>query len=126
MTKNIIPSKPFILSNQDSIRLRKQVLEELRYGKRNAIKGNELAYLIGEPNDRRIRVAIQELITEGTPIASSVTEPMGYFIVSNGEEAAEYIRVLKARRDEISKRLEEFQNACTKFQMPEQLSLINR
>ena len=53
-----------------------------------------------------------------------VTEPMGYFIVSNEHEAVEYMRNLKARIGEMNKRLEEFQNACSKFQMPEQLSLI--
>lgn len=116
-------TKPFILTGQDRIRLRKRVLDALRRGRSNAITGSELARILGERDDRKIRVLIRELIAEGVPIASSVAEPMGYFIVANEYEAADYIRVLKERIKEDSARLKDFEKAVSNYSVPEQPAL---
>jgi len=116
--------KPFLLTAQDGARLRKSLLQTLAHGRNNAIKGSELARIMGERDDRRIRVAIRELIKEGVPIASSVSEPMGYFVISNEHEASHYIRVLKDRIKEDAARLEDFQKAVGDYTVPEQLSIF--
>lgn len=116
--------KPFLLTSNDRVRFKKTILESLRFGKRSAIKGSELARVLGERDDRRVRVAIRELIAEGKPIASSVTEPMGYFIVSNEFEAVDYIRVLNERIKEDTSRLEDFKKAVCNYAIPEQYSMF--
>lgn len=118
--------KPFLLTSYDKTKLRKSLLYALKPGRRNAIKGQELAKLFKEFDDRRIRVAIRNLIKEGVPIASSVSEPMGYFIVANEFEAAEYIRVLRERIREDTTRLTDFQDAVQHMNVPEQLGLMEK
>lgn len=119
-----VKARPFILTPHDRIRLRNAILATLKRGKNNAIKGSELARLLGERDDRRARVAIRELIKEGVPIASSVTEPMGFFIVANEFEASNYIRVLKERIKQDTSRLEDFERAVSNYTIPEQLSIF--
>jgi len=116
--------KPFLISSRESTRLKKSILDALRPGKRNAIKGSELARLMGEGDDRRIRVAIRGLIAEGQPIASSVSEPMGFYITSNEFEAAEYIHVLNNRIKEDTGRLNDFRKAVSNYAVPEQYSMF--
>lgn len=116
-------TKLFVLTAQDRIRLRKRVLDALGRGRRNAITGSELARILGERDDRKIRVLIRELIAEGVPIASSVSEPMGFYIVANEYEAADYIRVLNERIKEDTTRLRDFEKAVSNLNIPEQSSL---
>ena len=85
----------FIPTSRENIRYRAGILAALRVGRANAITGSSLARRFGEPDDRKIRAVIRELIHEGHPIASSVSEPMGYYLVANGDEAFEYIRTLQ-------------------------------
>lgn len=115
--------KPFILAASERTYLRAKVLKLLQHGRQNAIRGNALAHMLNQPDDRKIRVVIRELIAEGVPIASSVSEPMGYYITSNEYEAADYIRVLKERIKEDESRLTDFEKAVAHFQIPEQLPL---
>jgi len=72
-------------------------LLENRQGKENAITGKELARLLGERDDRRIRQIIRELIEEGYPIASSVTGTKGYFMTQTFAEKEEYLAVMRSR-----------------------------
>ena len=117
--------KPFILTEQERPVLRKKVLSALKPGKRTAITGKELARLCNRADDRLIRVTIEELIQEGVPVAASVSEPYGFYIVSNSVEAAEYIRVLQGRKREIELRLEHFERACQTMEgIPRQPSLV--
>ncbi len=116
--------KPFILTTQDRNSLRKSVLTNLCHGRHSAIKGGDLARRLGQSNDRKIRLVIRELIAEGVPIASSVTEPMGFYIVNNEHEAAQYIRVLKERIKEDGARLDDFLRAVDEYSLPEQLTFI--
>jgi len=117
--------KPFIIPNKDRPALRKAVLGALEYGYRKAQTGSDLAYRLGHKDDRRIRVMIGELSKELVPIVSSNTDPMGYFIAENGDEAAKYIRVLKSRIRESQGRLRDFEAASANLSPPEQPTLMN-
>lgn len=117
-------SKPFILTTHDRLKLRKAVLERLKRGRRNALRGKELARELRQPDDRKIRLVIRELISEGVPVASAVSEPMGFYIVANEHEAADYIRVLKERIREDTARLQDFEKAVSDFSVPEQGTLL--
>lgn len=113
-------SKPFVLTTQDRLKFRSVVLERLRRGRRNAVRGKELARELRLPDDRKIRLVIRELISEGVPVASAVSEPMGFYIVANEHEAADYIRVLKERIREDAARLRDFEKAVDHLNVPEQ------
>jgi len=115
----------FVPTAGEHTRLRAGVMKALRYGRINAITGNELARSLREPDDRRIRVVIRNLIREGVPVASSVVPPYGYYICANVDEAAAYIRVLKERIREDSLRLCYFQAAIKDMDVPEQLTLLS-
>lgn len=111
-------TKPFVLTTHDRLRLRKAVLERLGWGRRNATRGKDLAYALGERDDRKIRLMIRELISEGVPVASAVSQPMGFYIVANEHEAADYIRVLKERIKEDTARLRDFEKAVSHLDLP--------
>jgi hypothetical protein len=117
-------TKPFILTAQDRDRLRRTVLQYIFKGRRNAVRGKDLARQFGQPDDRKIRLVIRELISEGVPVASAVFEPMGFYIVANEHEAADYIRVLKERIKENTARLRDFEKAASQFNIPEQGALL--
>lgn len=117
-------SKSFILTAEDRVKLRSRVLGMLKPSRKNAITGKDIARAVGQRDDRKIRLIIRELIAEGVPVASSVSEPMGFYIVANGYEAANYIRVLKERIREDTARLRDFEAACHSLSVPEQRSLF--
>ena len=118
-------TKPFILTAEDRVRLTNRVRNELKEGRQNAIRGKDLAIRLGQNDDRKIRLIIRELIATGAPIASSVSEPMGFYIIANGHEAHDYIKVLMARIKEDSARLNDFKKAAASlFSIPEQSSLF--
>jgi len=117
-------NKPFILTADDRVRLRGRVLRILKPGRRSARTGKDIARALGHSDDRKIRLIIRELIAEGVPVASSVSDPMGFYIVASEYEAADYIRVLKERIKEDTARLRDFEAACHEFSIPEQRSLF--
>ena len=96
--------KPFIVSADDQVELIFKLRGMIPHGAQNAIKGKELAIQLGQYDDRKIRAAITEMIERGIPIASSVSEPFGYYICNNEFEAYDYIKVLESRKSEIEKR----------------------
>ncbi len=101
--------------------LKEAILHELKRGKPNAIPGRILAQRLGFKNDRRIRLAIRELIAEGFPIASSVSPPMGFFIAQDKGEAEQYLSDLKGRLVEDAYRRRDFKIAARAILQPEQL-----
>lgn len=116
----------FILTSRESMRFRAGILAALRVGRANAITGSSLAMRFREPDDRKIRAVIRELIHEGHAIASAVSEPMGYYIVANENEAFEYIRVLRERIKEDAARLADFEAAVRNMKIPEQLNFMSK
>lgn len=91
--------------------LKPAILRCLRHGKDQAITGRQLARILGQRDDRGIRLAIRRLIADGVPVASSVHPPLGYYIVSTLEEAEEYLANLTARIAEDADRQRDFRRA---------------
>lgn len=81
-------------------------------GRENAITGRELARLLNQGDDRKIRLLIRELITEGVPIASATEAPAGYFIAKTFKEAEDYRQQIKGRLIEDCKRIRDFRRAA--------------
>ena len=105
-------------------KLKHAIVSNLKRGKTNALPGRILAQRLGFKNDRQIRLAIRELIADGKPIASSVRPPLGYFIADSGEEAIEYMKVLKSRLVNDAYRRRDFKLAARNILDPYQLGLL--
>lgn len=117
-------TRPFLVGPVERLEIARFLRRCLQRGRRNAIRGKELAFQLGLRDDRKIRLVIRELIAAGWPIASSVTEPMGFYLVANGDEAADYIRILKERIKEDESRLADFRKAVANMTLPEQAALL--
>lgn len=95
-------------------------------GAGQAITGRQLSHLLGHRNDRKIRLVIQQLISDGQPIAASVSDPVGYYVIANREEAEAYVAVLRSRATKTFERLRDFQRAVEdRFGVPYQPLLID-
>jgi len=104
--------------------LKSQILRQLHRGQRKAIPGNILATRLGYKNDRAIRLAIRELISDGIPVASSVIPPVGFFIAETREEVKQYTANIKSRLIEDAYRRRDFLRAARKIIQPEQMKLV--
>jgi len=104
---------PYILTKVEERDLPASIMEILgeHKGSCNAITGIRIARRLGYRNDRKVRVVIQRLIAEGKPIAASVSEPVGYYLVQTREEAEAYAAVLRSRATRTFERLHDFQRA---------------
>lgn len=102
---------PTLVKTDNSLKLRVLAILERRYGKRNAIKGMEIAGLLGLSDDRAVQQAILEITQDGTPVCSSCARPMGYFIPETKEEAAAYFQQITGRAIENFKRRKIFKKA---------------
>ncbi len=76
--------------------LKSEVLRQLNKGSKGAITGKILAKRLDERDTRQIRLAIEELITDGIPICSSPHNPYGYFIAETPEEVKESLKTLRS------------------------------
>ena len=101
--------------------LKQQVLEQLRLGRTNAIPAKILASRLGFQNDRQIRYAIRQLISDGIPVASSVVSPVGFFVAETKEEVALYAATIKSRLIEDAYRRRDFLRASLNIRQPEQM-----
>jgi hypothetical protein len=106
-------SRPYGMNAYEKARMSKSILAilEQHRGKRSAIKGADLARELKQRDDRLIRMVIRDLIAQGVPVSSSVSEPMGFYLVVTPREAEEYIAVLEARIREDEARLRDFKRA---------------
>lgn len=89
----------------------KQILLH-HHGRRNAISGLAIAHRLGARDDRGVRLIIRRLIADGFPIASSVSPPLGYFIVETMAEAVEYQDSLLERLKKDAVRRRDFKKAA--------------
>lgn len=93
-------------------------------GRARAIKANELARIV-QCDERRVRLFIRELITEGLPVASSTEAPAGYFLVNNWQEVNQYADSIKGRLIEDAIRRRDFRRAAALYLRPaEQARLL--
>lgn len=76
---------------------------ESHVGRNNPIKANELASMFGlsTKNTFPVRQIISDLIKDGFPILSSVSNPEGYFIAQSYAEVNEYCESLRHRGIEV-------------------------
>tara|TARA_Y100000310_G_scaffold120945_1_gene119700 strand:- start:47 stop:388 length:342 start_codon:yes stop_codon:yes gene_type:complete len=103
--------------------LKTELLDLIRNGKENAIKGRHLAEACGYRNDRVVRLAIGELIQDGHPIASSTESPAGYYFATTISEVEEYARSLRARVRQDAIRRRDFLRASRSILQPGQLRM---
>ncbi len=108
---------------ETKVDLKHAILHHLNRGRLNALPGRILAQRLGFKDDRRIRLAIRDLIAEGYPIASSVSPPMGFFIAQDRKEADQYLSDLKGRLVEDAYRRRDFKIAARAILQPEQLAM---
>lgn len=108
------PKLPFELTPTEERELPHRVMEILKEhrGSRCAITGAQMAKALGYKNDRAIRVCIEHLIADGVPVAASVHEPFGYYILQTREEAQVYEATLRSRAVKTLKRLKDFNRAA--------------
>ena len=90
------------------------ILGCLRHGEAQAITCRRLASACGGlgVDERKVRLAIKELIGEGYPVASLVDPPYGYFLVSSWAEAERYRAQMTARMGEMGARMRAFDKAA--------------
>lgn len=89
------------------------------------ITGAQIAARLEQPNDRKIRIVIQQLIERGELIAASNHEPFGYFLIEDPHDATIYEATLRSRAHKTLKRLRDFRKAFgRKFGYAQQLPLF--
>lgn len=83
-------------------------------GYSNPITAKELSAIL-QQDERRIRLIIRDLITDGLPIASSTQHPPGYFLVTNFYEARKYADSIKGRLIEDALRRRDFNRSASLY-----------
>jgi hypothetical protein len=99
------------VSGQDLKTELRRILER-HQGRARAVTGLELAKMLNQRDDRKIRLVIRELITEGLPVASTTGNPPGYFVAASWAEKREYEVTTKSRLIQDAKRLRDFKRAA--------------
>jgi FAD/FMN-containing dehydrogenase len=116
----------YVLNPIESKCLPECVLAFLRQctGRERAVTAPMIAQMISfhDPEGRKVRAAIAQLIEQGHPIAAYAT---GFYFISSPEEARAYLKDLRRRAVAIFKRYRAFSLAAQKrYQIPyEQLAL---
>ena len=87
-------------------------------GKAQAITGRELAAMFNLKDDRRVRLVIRDLITEGLPVAANTEVPAGYFIVATRREAERYAGSIRSRLIKDALRRRDFRRAADQYLTP--------
>ena len=106
---------PYKLSQTEQAGLPAQIQAILKHhrGAQHAITAIRIARQLGYHDDRKVRLAIQALITSGHAIAANVSKkPLGYYLVQTPEEAKAYSRTLRSRAVHTFKRMREFEMAA--------------
>jgi len=87
-------------------------------GEARPITGRELAIMFRMKDDRRVRLVIRELITDGLPVASNTEAPAGYFIVATRQEAEQYAGSIRSRLIKDAIRRRDFRRAADQYLTP--------
>ena len=74
-----------------------RILEKLGKGHNNAILLKNLCLLLGCKNERKVRLAIEDLRRERWAILIPATPPFGYFLAETQAELDEYIAYMRHR-----------------------------
>lgn len=116
-----------ILTVDEAIAMPVRVLALLEHhrGAANPITGAEIAKALGQADDRKVRMVIQQLIADGHTIAASVGKLPGYYLIGTREEAESYMRVLKSRAVKTFERMRDIGRAVEReFGVPYQPALF--
>lgn len=104
--------------------LKQEVRFLLRTGREEARTGGELAAILGFKNDREVRQAIRELISDGLPVLSNVHPPYGYYIANDPLDVTEHLGELRHRALEVLGRYKDLKLASRTILQPHQMELI--
>lgn len=121
-----ISGKPLMTVEESrSIAERVLAILEQHRGADKAVTGRDLARALRQRNDRKIRMIIAGLIADGHPIAASVSDPAGYYLIATREEAEAYMAVLRSRARQTFKRMADVGHAVERvFGVPFQPPLL--
>ena len=108
--------------DQDELKTQLKSILSRHEGHALAITGRELATMFGHKNDRTIRLAIRDLITEGLPIASSTDN--GYFVVTTRQEAELYALSIRSRLISDAIRRRDFRRAADQWLTPAEQGVL--
>lgn len=101
------------LTEQEEDKLTVKILTALRVGRKEAITAGQFAARFGLKDDRKVRLAINELIDQGWPVLSSVDGPYyGYFFAETQEELDKCIGQLESRAIETWDRANKIKKAA--------------
>jgi hypothetical protein len=92
--------------------LREAILKHLKIGEENAIKGKQLAVLLGEKGTRQIRIEIAELRHSLKPIISS---NKGYFLAKDLDDILKAKDFLRSYIIELCKDLRDYKNIANNY-----------
>ena len=87
-------------------------------GRGRAITGKELAGMLGQRDDRKVRLVIRELIAEGLPVISATESPAGYYLAASINEVREYADGLRSRLIEDARRRRDVLIAGNRYLTP--------
>ena len=129
LAQRVVEPRSHILTPDEQTLLPAQVLALLaqRVGKMQAVTAQVIATELGKRgkyDDRKIRLAIAELVEQGHPIAASVSGVVGFYWIANAEEAREYLDDLRLRVMGIWKRYHDFARAAESLFGIKQLPLF--
>lgn len=112
------------MNNSDLKAQLKRILRK-HNGEAQAITGRELATIFNLRDDRRVRLTIRDLITDGLPIAANTDVPAGYFIVATRREVERYASSIKSRLIKDALRRRDFRRAADQYLTPaEQIKMF--
>ncbi len=84
-------------------------------GRENAVTAMELARQFGYRDDRKIRIMIRDLISEGLPVAAATESPAGYFVIASILERDVYANTIRSRLKEDALRRRDFLRAAALY-----------
>ena len=93
-------------------------------GEDKAIIGRELAKMFGLKDDRRVRLAIRDLIKDGLPIAANTESLAGYFVVNTRQEADRYAQSIRNRLIKDAIRRRDFRRAADQYLTPAEQGVL--
>ena len=112
------------MKDKEIFKLRVLKILQNHHGRANPITGRELALLLDQNDDRKIRMLIEELIDDGYPIVSSTQVPCGYFIAVTIQEVKNCTESLKSRAVSIFVRRQKLIRNAVKIQKDKQGVLV--
>lgn len=104
--------------------LKLAILEQLNYGRENAITGADLAKRLGQHGTREMRHVIKDLRHDGQLIGLSIRPPYGYYLINSAEELLECMATLKGYCCEAAIARRDLKVAGRVILNPHQLNLL--